>query len=45
MVMLGMMGGYTPIIGGRGVSEFDGAAGERFGPDKRLGVLINGTYD
>ena len=39
------MGGYTPIIGGRGVSQFGGTTGKRFGKDKRLGVLFGGTYD
>ncbi len=45
VVMLGALGGYTPIIGGRGVSQLNGTVGERFGPDKRLGVLIGATYD
>jgi len=39
------LGGYTPIIGGRGVSQFGGTTGKRFGKDKRLGVLFGGTYD
>ena len=39
------MGGYTPIIGGRGVVETAGTVGQRFGADKRLGVLIGGSYD
>ena len=43
--MLSALGGYTPIIGGRGVSQTGGTVGQRFGPDKRLGVLIGGTYD
>jgi hypothetical protein len=45
IVMLSAMGGYTPIIGGRGVSQTGGTIGQRFGADKRLGVLIGGTYD
>jgi TonB-dependent receptor len=44
-VLLSALGGYTPIIGGRGVSQTGGTIGQRFGPDKRLGVLIGGTYD
>src|SRR5262245_57612716 len=44
-VMLSALGGYTPIIGGRGVSQTGATIGQRFGPDKRLGVLIGGTYD
>lgn len=39
------LGGYTPIIGGRGVDQFGGTIGRRFGPDKKLGLLIGGTYD
>ena len=44
-VMLSGMGGYTPIIGGRGVDQFGETIGRRFGRDHRLGVLIGGTYD
>ena len=44
LVMLSALGGYTPIIGGRGVSQTDGTIGDRFA-DKRLGVLIGATYD
>jgi TonB-dependent receptor len=39
------LGGYTPIIGGRAVDQFGATVGQRFGPQKRLGVLIGGTYD
>ena len=39
------IGGYTPIINGRGVVESAGTLGQRFGAEKRLGVLIGGTYD
>ncbi|HEY6271529.1 MAG TPA: TonB-dependent receptor, partial [Terriglobales bacterium] len=39
------LGGYTPIIGGRAVDQFGTTIGQRFGPQKRLGVLIGGTYD
>jgi TonB-dependent receptor len=39
------MGGYTPIVNGRGLVETAGTIGKRFGPDKRLGVLVGGTYD
>jgi TonB-dependent receptor len=44
-VMVSAMGGYTPIIGGRGVDQFGATVGQRFGPDKKLGVLIGATYD
>jgi TonB-dependent receptor len=39
------VGGYTPIIGGREVDQMGGTVGKRFGADKKLGVLIGGTYD
>ena len=39
------IGGYTPIFNGRGVDQFGGTIGKRFGKEKRLGVLFGGTYD
>jgi TonB-dependent receptor len=39
------MGGYTPIINGRGVVETAATLGQRFGSQKKLGVLVGGTYD
>ncbi|HVG91773.1 MAG TPA: carboxypeptidase regulatory-like domain-containing protein, partial [Alphaproteobacteria bacterium] len=39
------MGGYTPIAGGRGLDQFNGAFGQRFGKAKRLGIMIGGSYD
>jgi len=45
VMMASLLGGYTPIIGGRGVSQTGATVGQRFGADKRLGVLIGGTYD
>src|SRR5262249_18209357 len=39
------MGGYTDIIGGRGLSQFAGTYGSRFGSNKRWGVLGGGSYD
>jgi Carboxypeptidase regulatory-like domain/TonB-dependent Receptor Plug Domain/Calcineurin-like phosphoesterase len=44
-MMLSGLGGYTPIIGGRGVSRFNTTVGERFGSSKNIGVLMGGTYD
>src|SRR5215510_7963901 len=44
-VMMEGLGGYTPIIGGRGVSQFNTTLGRRFGPDQRFGLLLGGTYD
>jgi TonB-dependent receptor len=39
------VGGYTPIIHGRGETGEDGTIGYRFGPDKKFGALIGGSYD
>src|SRR6266581_2468563 len=39
------MGGYTPILGGRGIIETNGTVGQRFGASKRFGVLLGGSYD
>jgi len=39
------MGGYTPIVNGRGLVETAGTVGQRFGANKRFGALIGGTYD
>jgi TonB-dependent receptor len=39
------MGGYTPITGGRSLYQFAGTAGQRFGPNKKLGVLFGFAYD
>jgi TonB-dependent receptor len=39
------MGGYTPISGGRKLYQFDATAGQRFGKDKKIGLLFGGSYD
>jgi TonB-dependent receptor len=39
------MGGYTPIQGGRNLVETTSTVGQRFGVNKKLGVLIGGSYD
>lgn len=39
------LGGYTPILGGRGEDQFGGVVGKRFGKDRRLGILVGGSYD
>lgn len=39
------IGGYTPIINGRGVVETSGTLGQRFGVRKKLGLLFGGSYD
>jgi TonB-dependent receptor len=38
-------GGFTPIIDTRKVYEFGVVAGQRFGAQKRLGVMVSGSYD
>jgi TonB-dependent receptor len=45
LINVSEMGGYTPIAGGRGLTETSATAGRRFGAEKRLGVLFGGTYD
>ena len=44
-IRLGVVGGYTPIINGRGLTEDTATIGYRFGPEKRFGALIGGSYD
>jgi TonB-dependent receptor len=39
------MGGHTPIDGGRNLDQFAGTIGKRFGREKRLGVMLGGSYD
>ena len=39
------LGGYTNIVGGRGLNQFNGTAATRFGAEKRWGVLVGGSYD
>ena len=39
------MGGYTPIAGGRPLDQFAGTFGNRFGADKRFGLMIGASYD
>ncbi|HKV62506.1 MAG TPA: TonB-dependent receptor [Candidatus Acidoferrum sp.] len=39
------MGGYTPIQSGRSLIETTGTVGQRFGANKKIGVLIGGSYD
>ena len=44
-IQLSGMGGYTPIVNGRGSVETTGTIGQRFGKKKRLGALIGFSYD
>ena len=37
--------GYTPIINGRQLTQFDGTVAKRLGAGKRLGVALTGSYD
>src|ERR1700676_3826643 len=39
------LGGFTPIANTRSVYEFGGTAGDRFGVQRRLGVMVSGSYD
>ena len=44
VTLLGM-GGHTPIDGGRNLQQFAGTIGKRFGREKRLGIMLGGSYD
>ena len=44
-IALESLGGYTPIIGGRPVYQFDGTLGKRFLEGNKLGLLFGGSYD
>jgi TonB-dependent receptor len=44
-VAISGMGGYLPILGGRGQAETTGTVGQRFGHDQRFGILLGGSYD
>ena len=39
------LGGYTPIINGRGNTTETGTWGQRFGAGKKFGFIISGSYD
>jgi TonB-dependent receptor len=44
-IALSGMSGYTPILQGRSLVETTGTIGQRFGNDKKFGLLIGGSYD
>ncbi|MBV9267450.1 MAG: TonB-dependent receptor [Acidobacteriaceae bacterium] len=44
-ISISSMGGYTPIIHGRGLTEETFTLGDRFGQSKKLGILIGGSWD
>jgi len=44
-VAISGIGGYTPIVNGRGVVETTATLGQRFGTSKKFGALVGGSYD
>lgn len=42
--MLGLLG-YTPVIDGRMQHQVESTFGQRFGQQKKLGILVDGSYD
>ena len=39
------LAGYTPIINGRWLTQYDATVSKRFGAEKRFGVAVGGSYD
>lgn len=39
------LGGASPLLGGRDMVQTTGTVGQRFGAEKRWGVLVGGSYD
>jgi len=39
------IGGFTPILNTRYIGQIDGTVGQRFGANKRWGLLLGGSYD
>jgi TonB-dependent receptor len=44
-MILESLGGYTPIVNGRYIGQSDATFGQRFGRDKKWGILFGGSYD
>ena len=44
-ISLSSMGGYTPIIHGRGLTEETLTLGQRFGNNQKFGILVGGSWD
>jgi TonB-dependent receptor len=44
-LVIGGTGGYTPILGGRELGQIGFTAGQRFGVNKKFGVIFGYTYD
>lgn len=42
---LSAQGGYNPIQNGTWLSDYAGTIGQRFGGEKKLGILVGGTWD
>src|SRR5262252_7076732 len=45
LVSLGLLGGYNSLQDGRYSYQANGTYSSRFGPNKELGVVLNGSYD
>jgi TonB-dependent receptor len=39
------IGGFTPIVNTRSIGQLDGTVGQRFGANKKFGVLFGASYD
>jgi TonB-dependent receptor len=39
------IGGFTPIVNTRYIGQVDGTVGQRFGPQKKFGILFGASYD
>ncbi|HXY02284.1 MAG TPA: TonB-dependent receptor, partial [Terriglobales bacterium] len=39
------IGGFTPIVNTRYIGQVDGTIGQRFGPQKKFGILFGASYD
>lgn len=44
-ISLDALGGHNTILGGRNNDQFGGTIGDRFGREKRLGILVGGSFD
>jgi len=44
-IVIGGLGGTTPILGGRSLMQTSGTVGMRFGARKQFGLLGGGSYD
>ncbi len=44
-VIVGVIGGFTPILNTRAIAQVSGTVGKRFGESKRFGALFSGSFD